>query len=119
MYRRNEYRRKPISPSDLPVPITARPPPRLARFSLRLDPPPRMNLLVLGTTMVGCCMAAQVPADWHRLPCTMIGTALCAAAASILNQVIDAATTASWFEPPIDPSPTGANRHKNARCCWA
>jgi protoheme IX farnesyltransferase len=47
---------------------------------------PRMNLLILGTTMVGYFMAARAPGDWHVLPHALLGTALCAAAAAILNQ---------------------------------
>jgi protoheme IX farnesyltransferase len=75
---------------------------------------PRMNLLVLGTTMVGCCMAAQVPADWHRLPFTLLGTALCAAAASILNQVAERRYDALMTRTANRPLPAGRITTKNA-----
>ena len=49
---------------------------------------PRMNFLVVLTTMVGFYMASPVqsPLDRRRLIITIIGTALTAAGASILNQ---------------------------------
>jgi protoheme IX farnesyltransferase len=50
---------------------------------------PRMNLLVLSTTMVGFYMAARHHADWLRLPGALMGTAFCAAGASAMNQVME------------------------------
>jgi protoheme IX farnesyltransferase len=50
---------------------------------------PRMNFLIVVTTMVGFYMAARVGADWHRLPAALIGTALTAAAAAIFNQIVE------------------------------
>jgi heme o synthase len=50
---------------------------------------PRMNLLVVATTMVGFYMAARHHTDWLRLPATLMGTAFCAAGASALNQVME------------------------------
>jgi protoheme IX farnesyltransferase len=47
---------------------------------------PRMNLLILSTTFVGYFMAARLPDAWHVLPHALLGTALCAAGAAILNQ---------------------------------
>lgn len=47
---------------------------------------PRMNLLVVATTMVGYYVAARGQADWGRVLYTLIGTALTAAGASVLNQ---------------------------------
>jgi protoheme IX farnesyltransferase len=47
---------------------------------------PRMNFLVLATTMVGFYMAARTSQDWARLPYALVGTAMAAAAASIFNQ---------------------------------
>jgi protoheme IX farnesyltransferase len=95
--------------ADAPV-ILAAPAPRAAR-RMRSDIleliRPRMNLLVLGTTMVGCCMAAQVPADWLRLPWTLIGTALCAASASILNQLVERRFDALMARTANRPLPTG------------
>jgi heme o synthase len=50
---------------------------------------PRMNLLVVITTMVGFCMAAKGPIDWLLMLHTILGTALTAASAAIFNQVIE------------------------------
>jgi protoheme IX farnesyltransferase len=50
---------------------------------------PRLNFLVLVTTMVGYYMAVRVPGDWAKVLHTLLGTALTAAAASVLNQVIE------------------------------
>ena len=68
---------------------------------------PRMNCLVLGTTMVGCCLAAGQGADWLRLPPTLLGTALCAAAASILNQLLERRYDALMPRTAHRPLPTG------------
>ncbi|MGD1276998.1 MAG: heme o synthase [Tepidisphaeraceae bacterium] len=68
---------------------------------------PRMNCLVLGTTMVGCCLAAGQRADWLRLPPTLLGTALCAAAASILNQLLERRYDALMPRTAHRPLPTG------------
>lgn len=50
---------------------------------------PRMNFLVVVTTMVGYYMAAHGPADWLRVVYTLIGTALTAAGSSVFNQYIE------------------------------
>ena len=47
---------------------------------------PRMNFLVVVTTMVGYYMAARSWGDWGRIVYTLIGTALTAAGSSALNQ---------------------------------
>src|SRR5205809_5730719 len=48
---------------------------------------PRMNFLVVITTMVGFCMASPAgPINWRLLIATLIGTALTASGASVLNQ---------------------------------
>jgi protoheme IX farnesyltransferase len=49
----------------------------------------RLNFLVLVTTMVGYAMAKPDWTDWRRLLHTLVGTALTAAAASILNQYVE------------------------------
>lgn len=48
---------------------------------------PRMNLLILVTTTVGYIMAGGQPGRRGHLVSALLGTALCAAAASVLNQV--------------------------------
>ena len=47
---------------------------------------PRMNFLVVVTTMVGYYMAARGWADWGRVIYTLVGTALTAAGSSVFNQ---------------------------------
>ena len=50
---------------------------------------PRLNFLVLVTTLVGYYMAVGGRGDWGHLLPTLIGTALTAAGAGVLNQVIE------------------------------
>ena len=50
---------------------------------------PRMNLLVVLTTTVGFYMASVGPIDWLLLLHTVIGTALTAAGAAVLNQLVE------------------------------
>jgi protoheme IX farnesyltransferase len=50
---------------------------------------PRMNFLVVITTMVGFYMAAHTGIDWLLLLHTLLGTAATAAGASVLNQFIE------------------------------
>jgi protoheme IX farnesyltransferase len=50
---------------------------------------PRLNFLVLVTTMVGYYMAVHKAGDWSKVLYTLVGTALTAGGASVLNQVIE------------------------------
>src|SRR3954454_4772216 len=50
---------------------------------------PRMNLLVLATTMVGYYMAGHGWGDWRVLLWTLVGTALTAAGSAVLNQYVE------------------------------
>ena len=50
---------------------------------------PRLNFLVLVTTLVGFYMAVSRPGDWARLVPALLGTALTAAGSGVLNQVIE------------------------------
>jgi protoheme IX farnesyltransferase len=50
---------------------------------------PRMNFLVLLTTLVGFYMASSAKLDWMLLIPALIGTALTAGGASVLNQFIE------------------------------
>jgi protoheme IX farnesyltransferase len=78
---------------DLAPPATAttsaaRAPSRAADFYELTKP--RMNVLVVITTMVGFLLAsARGHTDWILLLHAIIGTALCAASASVLNQLIE------------------------------
>ncbi len=68
---------------------------------------PRMNLLILGTTTVGFSIAARTMEQWRHLPATLIGTALCAASAAILNQVLEREHDAKMRRTAQRPLPTG------------
>jgi heme o synthase len=68
---------------------------------------PRMNLLILGTTTVGFSIAARTTADWTRLPNTLLGTALCAASAAILNQYLEREYDGLMPRTAQRPLPTG------------
>src|SRR4051794_11766275 len=50
---------------------------------------PRMNFLVVITTMVGFYMASPGAIDWRLLLATLVGTALTAAGARVLNQYVE------------------------------
>jgi protoheme IX farnesyltransferase len=50
---------------------------------------PRMNFLVVITTTVGFVMASRGRIDWLLMVHTIVGTALTAAAAAVLNQIIE------------------------------
>lgn len=50
---------------------------------------PRMNFLILITTMVGFYMASRGAMDWLRLFNALLGTLLCASSAGVINQVIE------------------------------
>ncbi len=66
-----------------------------------------MNLLILGTTTVGFTIAARTMEQWRHLPATLIGTALCAASAAILNQVLEREHDAKMRRTAQRPLPTG------------
>jgi heme o synthase len=77
-------------PSETSVAPVRRTPSRLNDFYELTKP--RMNFLVLITTMVGYYMAGSTWANhpnWLRVLNTLLGTALTAAAAGVLNQVIE------------------------------
>src|SRR4051794_25180960 len=50
---------------------------------------PRMNAVVVATTAVGYYLAQRGPCDWPRFTLTILGTALTAAGASVLNQLAE------------------------------
>jgi len=68
---------------------------------------PRMNFLVLATTLVGFCTDAHIVTDWRLLAPTLIGTALCAAAASALNQAWEHRHDALMVRTRLRPIPAG------------
>jgi protoheme IX farnesyltransferase len=73
--------------SPMPDVLAARTPSRANDFYELTKP--RLNFLVLVTTMVGYYMAVRLPGDWGKVIHTLLGTALTAAGASVLNQVIE------------------------------
>src|SRR5690348_6498679 len=69
---------------------------------------PRMNFLVVITTMVGFYIASDSSAiNWLRLLHTLLGTALCAASASVLNQLIERRFDALMKRTRNRPIPAG------------
>jgi len=69
-----------------------------------------MNFLVLVTTMVGYYMAARGSAQWGRFLSTLLGTALTAAGASVLNQVMERRFDALMPRTARRPLPQGRVR---------
>ena len=68
---------------------------------------PRMNALVVITTAVGYFMAVRGFADWARLLHTVLGTALTAAGASVLNQYVEIDLDAKMARTANRPLPAG------------
>jgi protoheme IX farnesyltransferase len=75
---------------------------------------PRLNLMVLTTTVVGFHMAVRASADWRLLPATLMGTAMCAAGASALNQFIERDADALMRRTRNRPLPAGRMRPADA-----
>src|SRR5881227_2932165 len=87
-------------------PTIARTPSRVVDFCELTKP--RMNLLVVITTMVGYYMATPPgQMNWPRLMHTLLGTALCAASASVLNQLIERRFDALMKRTRHRPLPAG------------
>lgn len=68
---------------------------------------PRMNLLVLITTAVGFYMAARTGTNWTKFVHAMLGTALTAASAAILNQFAESEHDARMPRTRKRPIPAG------------
>ena len=71
---------------------------------------PRMNFLVVVTTMVGYYMAAHGWSDWGRVIYTLVGTALTAAGSSVLNQVVERRFDSLMNRTKNRPLPAGRVR---------
>src|SRR5580658_3007972 len=71
---------------------------------------PRMNFLVLVTTLVGYYMATRGSILWGRCISTLVGTALVAAGASVLNQVAERRFDAIMPRTAHRPLPAGRVR---------
>ncbi|MSR41222.1 MAG: protoheme IX farnesyltransferase [Phycisphaerales bacterium] len=67
----------------------------------------RLNALVVATTVVGFLLASVSTIDWWRLTIAMLGTALAAVSASMLNQVIERRRDALMLRTRRRPIPAG------------
>ena len=89
-----------------PVAAEARAASRLADFYELTKP--RMNFLVVVTTMVGFFMGARRGfSDWALLAHCLLGTAMAAAGASVLNQYVERAHDARMRRTSNRPLPAG------------
>jgi protoheme IX farnesyltransferase len=68
---------------------------------------PRMNFLVVITTMVGCYMACIGSMKWLLLVNTLLGTALTAASSAVLNQFVERGYDALMRRTQDRPIPAG------------
>jgi protoheme IX farnesyltransferase len=70
----------------------------------------RLSSLVLVTTAIGCVMGTPAGAsfDWTVLLLTIIGTAMCAGAASALNEIIEVRRDALMNRTRTRPLPAGS-----------
>src|SRR5947207_1844612 len=79
---------------------------------------PRMNFLVVITTMVGFCMASRtVGMNWLLLLHTVVGTALTAACAAVFNQLIERNADAKMPRTRNRPIPAGRMSTAEALAC--
>lgn len=75
---------------------------------------PRMNLVVVVTTLTGYFLSAAGATDWTHLIPTLMGTALAAAGASVLNQVMERDYDALMPRTANRPLPAGRIRTHDA-----
>ena len=68
---------------------------------------PRMNFLVVITTMVGYYMAVTSRSDWAKLAYTLVGTAMTAAGSSVFNQFMERGYDALMNRTSDRPLPSG------------
>jgi protoheme IX farnesyltransferase len=98
----------PVSTSPAWDAVDARPISRLADFVALTKP--RLNLLVLATTLVGLYLAAPDGPPALVVVHTLIGTALVAGGAAALNQVAERDTDALMARTRTRPLPAGRLR---------
>jgi protoheme IX farnesyltransferase len=101
-----------VAPASAPAAAVAAPS-RLADFYELTKP--RMNFLVVITTMVGFYVASRGRVDWVLLAHTLLGTAITAAAASVLNQLIERDFDALMPRTRNRPLPAGRIAPREAR----
>src|SRR5690242_10177649 len=72
---------------------------------------PRMNVVVLLTTVAGYYLAARRDSvEWHRVLPTLLGTGMAAAGASVLNQFMERHVDALMPRTADRPLPAGRIR---------
>jgi protoheme IX farnesyltransferase len=76
---------------------------------------PRLNLLVVATTLAGYYMAAPRGLGWALLLHTLIGTALVASGASAFNQLLEIEADGLMRRTRARPLPSGRIEPKRAR----
>jgi heme o synthase len=74
----------------------------------------RLSMLVVITTFVGFCMGSESQVDWLRLTNAVLGTALAAAAAAVLNQVAEVHVDRLMERTRYRPLPAGRMRRRTA-----
>jgi protoheme IX farnesyltransferase len=74
----------------------------------------RLSMLVVITTFVGFCMGSETQVDWLRLVNAVLGTALAAAAAAVLNQVAEVNVDRLMERTRYRPLPAGRMRRRTA-----
>ncbi|MEM7230213.1 MAG: heme o synthase, partial [Planctomycetota bacterium] len=74
----------------------------------------RLSALVVFTTAVGYVAAVGWSADWVRLLCAVVGTALAAGCASVLNQMIERDRDRSMNRTQDRPLPSGMMSMRHA-----
>jgi protoheme IX farnesyltransferase len=93
---------------DLTAPPAAAAPPVIRAINDFIElSKPRMNVLVLATTLVGFAADAHIATNWRLLAPALVGTALCAAAASALNQAWEHRHDALMLRTRLRPIPAG------------
>ena len=76
---------------------------------------PRLNMLVVATTLAGYYMAAPAGRGWMLLANTLIGTALVASGASAFNQLLEIESDGKMRRTRARPLPSGRVRPGHAR----
>ena len=95
----------PLSDAFSVPPDAARTPSRFNDFYELTKP--RLNFMVLITTMVGYYMGVHSHGDWRRVIHTLLGTALTAAGSGVLNQVIERKFDRLMPRTQLRPMPDG------------
>jgi protoheme IX farnesyltransferase len=93
----------PASPAAVPIPVIGRS--TVADYVSLTKP--RLNLLVVVTSAAGYYLGAAGPADLRQMLPTVVGTALVAGGAAVLNQVYERDTDALMMRTRMRALPDG------------